>query len=172
MKKPWPGCEMTAHGVFHVTTSSPEETEALGRRLAPMVPPGTVVGLYGDLASGKTCFVRGFAGYFDVGGAVHSPTFTLINRYCADPALYHVDLYRLDGVEEVLDLGIEELFESAAVCLVEWAERAGDALPTVHVKARFAHAGPTSRHVTIEDYGALPEGWDSVLNQLRPDVTR
>ncbi|MFP4173498.1 MAG: tRNA (adenosine(37)-N6)-threonylcarbamoyltransferase complex ATPase subunit type 1 TsaE [Candidatus Hydrogenedentota bacterium] len=154
---------MTAYGAFHVTTSSPEETEALGRGLAAMVSLGTVVGLYGDLASGKTCFVRGFASYFDVGGAVHSPTFTLINRYCAEPALYHVDLYRLEGVEEVLDLGIEELFESAAVCLVEWAERAGDALPVSHVKARFEHAGPTSRHVIIEDYGALPEGWNSAL---------
>jgi len=157
---------MTAHGVFHVTTASPEETEALGRRLAPLISPGTVVGLYGDLASGKTCFVRGFASYFDLDGAVHSPTFTLINRYCAEPALYHVDLYRLEEVEEVLDLGIEELFESAAVCLVEWAERAGDGvLPRAHVKARFAHAGPTSRHVTIEDYGALPESWDRALRQ-------
>lgn len=159
---------MTVHGAFYVISTSPAETEALGRRLAAMVSPGTVVGLYGDLASGKTCFVRGFASYFDVGGAVHSPTFTLINRYCAEPALYHVDLYRLEGVEEVLDLGIEELFESAAVCLVEWAERAGDALPTAHVKARFEHAGPTSRHVTIENYGALPEGWDSALPQPPP----
>lgn len=165
MKKRWPGREMTGHGVFHVTTPSPEETEALGRRLASMVSLGTVVGLYGDLASGKTCFVRGFASHFGLGGAVHSPTFTLINRYCAEPALYHVDLYRLDGVEEMLDLGIEELFESEAVCLVEWAERAGDVLPRAHVKARFAHAGPTSRHVTIEDHGALPKGWDSVLGQ-------
>ncbi len=165
MKKRWFGREMTAHGVFLVTTSSPQETEALGRQFASMVSPGTVVGLYGDLASGKTCFVRGFASYFDLGGAVHSPTFTLINRYCAEPALYHVDLYRLEGVEEVLDLGVEELFESEAVCLVEWAERAEDVLPRVHVKARFAHAGPTSRHVTIENYGALPQGWDSALGQ-------
>lgn len=104
-------------------TNSPEETERLGYALAGVLPLGAVVALRGELASGKTCLVRGMAARCARGTPIHSPTFTLVNQYPGSPTLYHLDLYRL-STEEVADLGYEELFEPDGIAVVEWAERA------------------------------------------------
>ncbi len=138
---------------------SPEKTEHLGEALAGLVPPGAVVALIGDLASGKTCFVRGAARRFGVEHEVHSPTFTLVNQYGPGPDMIHLDLYRLEGIEEVLDLGYEELFSESAPCFVEWAERAEGLLPRERVVARFEVDGQTSRRITVENRGVLPRDW-------------
>ena len=99
----------THHNLWTTVTRSQEETERLGAMLASLLPPGAVVALRGELASGKTCFVRGMAaglaGDKELAGRVHSPTFTLVNQYGDSPTLYHVDLYRLSGPEEVAGLG-------------------------------------------------------------------
>ena len=102
---------------LELITRDPNVTERLGCALAGLLPAGAVVALFGDLATGKTCLVRGMAAHFAGGAPVHSPTFTLVNQYGADPALYHLDLYRLGGPEELADLGYEELFEPDGVCV-------------------------------------------------------
>lgn len=148
--------------LFH--TESPEETERLGAALASCLSPSTVVALRGQLASGKTCFVRGMASHFGV-SAVHSPTFTLINEYGGSPKLYHMDLYRLHSLDEVADLGCEELFASNDCCAVEWAERAEGLLPQDAVSIAFEHGGGDVRKITIEDRGRLADGWEEALRQ-------
>ena len=145
------------------TTSSPGETEALGRALAGLLPRGCVLALRGDLATGKTCLVRGMAARFADTAPVHSPTFTLVNQYGADPVLYHLDLYRLAGPEELADLGYEELFDSDGVCVVEWAERADGLLPEARVDIDLVHAGGDRRRLTITNRGVLPPGWADAL---------
>ncbi len=152
-------------GNFEIVTASAEETEALGARLARLLPAGVVVALYGDLATGKTCMVRGMAAWFAGGEPVHSPTFTLVNQYRhgGGPVLYHLDLYRLSGPDELADLGYEELFEPDGVCVVEWAERAGMLLPKAHLAVRLSHAGGDRRRLVFEDLGVMPEGWRGVL---------
>ena len=147
-------------------THTPEETERLGRALAEMLPDGTVVALFGDLATGKTCLVRGMAAYFAGDAPVHSPTFTLVNQYGVDPALYHLDLYRLGGPEELADLGYEELFEPEGVCVVEWAERAGVLLPVRRLDVRLYHAGGDARRLVFEDAGVMPAGWEQALEAV------
>ena len=139
-----------------IETSSPEETEALGRKIAAIMTRG-VIALRGDLASGKTCFVRGMAQHFSAMPIVHSPTFTLINEYGAERKLYHFDLYRLSGPYEVEDLGATELFASDALCAVEWADRAEDLLPPQRLDILFEHAGDDRRRVTITNRGALSQ---------------
>lgn len=142
---------------MEVVTHSPEETENLGARLAPLLPGGTVLALYGDLASGKTCFVRGLARHFAGQELVHSPTFTLVNEYGEGPRLYHLDLYRLSEDTELVELGYEEIFGGEDVCAVEWAERAGKLLPVRRVDVRFSHLQGDQRRILIEDVGSCLE---------------
>jgi tRNA threonylcarbamoyladenosine biosynthesis protein TsaE len=149
-----------------IETASPEETEGLGRAVAAMMPHG-VVALRGDLAAGKTCFVRGMAQCFGASPMVHSPTFTLINEYGQHKKLFHFDLYRLSGPYEVEDLGATELFASGALCAVEWADRAEVLLPALRLDVQFEHAGDDRRRVTFINCGALPPGWELNLQQAQ-----
>jgi len=145
-----------------LVTSSPEETERLGRAMAAILTRG-VIALRGDLASGKTCFVRGMAQEIGAPLAVHSPTFTLINEYGDARKLYHFDLYRLHGPYEVEDLGSTELFEADGLCAVEWAERADGLLPDSRMDIAFEHAGDDQRRITFVNRAILPDGWQETL---------
>jgi tRNA threonylcarbamoyladenosine biosynthesis protein TsaE len=143
-----------------VESHSPEETEKLGCLLGGLLPPGAVVALRGELGSGKTCLVRGMAARFAAGELVSSPTFTLVNQYGDRPRLYHVDLYRLNRVEELADIGYEELFDSDGICEIEWAERAEALLPARCIEVYLEHLDETSRRITFADPGILPdESW-------------
>ena len=154
--------------VFETTTHAEAETEALGLALARLLlPTGGVVALRGDLAAGKTCLVRGMARAYGDTGHVHSPTFTLVNEYGHEHRLFHLDLYRLDGPRELIDLGYEEIFDGPHVTAVEWAERAGELLPARRVEVALAHAGGDARSIAITDLGALPTGWRAVLADAR-----
>ena len=110
---------------YDTVTASPEGTRALGRRLGRLLAGGEILGLSGDLGSGKTCFVHGLAEGLDVGGDswVRSPTFTLVNEYEGRLPLVHVDLFRVAPGAEMEDLHLEEYFSSGSVCVVEWFER-------------------------------------------------
>lgn len=148
---------------FLVTTHAPEQTEALGRALLSVLPAGTVVALRGDLATGKTCLVRGMASVCAAGAPIHSPTFTLVNEYGQNPRLFHIDLYRLSGPDEVADLGYEELFDSDGICVIEWAERAEVLLPQIRLEVHLRHAGGDDRELRFIDHGIMPGGWEQRL---------
>lgn len=145
-------------------TVSAEATEALGQALAALLPPGAVVALRGDLATGKTYLVRGMAAHCAGRAPVHSPTFTLVNAYGAGAPLVHIDLYRLTGPEEVAALGYEELFEPEGVCVVEWADRAEELLPAQRLDIQLAHAGGDKRRIALVDHGVLPPDWRDRLH--------
>lgn len=146
-----------------IETHAPAETEVLGRALARLLTPGTLVALRGDLATGKTCLVRGIASHFGSAASVSSPTFTLINEYGHDPKLYHVDLYRLTSPEEVEGLGYAELFDSDGICVVEWAERAEGLLPAVRLDVALSHCGMDRRRLEFRDLGVMPSRWSQEL---------
>ena len=109
-------------GALEVITSSPDETRILGASLAPTLVPGDVISLSGDLGAGKTVFVQGLATALGVETPVTSPTFTIVHEYEGRYPLIHMDVYRLDSFQEVIDLGFEELLDPGAVLLVEWGE--------------------------------------------------
>jgi tRNA threonylcarbamoyladenosine biosynthesis protein TsaE len=108
------------------TTSSPEETIALGRGLVSLLAPPKIVVLRGDLGAGKTTLVKGIAEGFQAASHddVTSPTFTLIHEYRGPVAtLYHIDLYRIDTQRELETLGLDDLMTDISVLLIEWGEK-------------------------------------------------
>lgn len=109
-------------------TSGEAETEALGEQLAANLKGGEVLALYGDMGAGKTAFVRGLGRGLGVGERVTSPTYTIVNEYFGRLPLYHFDMYRLGGSEELYNIGWEDYLAKGGVCAVEWAQRVDDAL--------------------------------------------
>lgn len=140
-------------------------TEALGRRLGPLLFPGAVVALVGGLGAGKTHFTRAVAEGLGVKNpaVVTSPTFTLVHEYPARLPVYHFDTYRLNSPDEFVALGTDEYFHGDGVCLVEWADRVTDVLPTERLELRFRVVSESEREVTItpfgERYRTLAEAW-------------
>lgn len=109
---------------------SEAETEDLGRRLAAALGPGAVVAYRGDLGLGKTAFTRGLARGLGYQGRVTSPTFTIVNEYEGTGLpLFHFDMYRLEGPEDLFGIGWEDYLDRGGVCAVEWSERVEEALP-------------------------------------------
>ncbi|WP_300413029.1 tRNA (adenosine(37)-N6)-threonylcarbamoyltransferase complex ATPase subunit type 1 TsaE [uncultured Oscillibacter sp.] len=118
---------------------SEAETEALGRRLASALSPGAVVAYRGDLGMGKTAFTRGLAQGLGYQGRVTSPTFTIVNEYeGTGMPLFHFDMYRLEGAEDLFDIGWEDYLDRGGVCAVEWSERVEEALPEDAVTVSFS----------------------------------
>ena len=145
-------------------TNSPEETQALGVILAQHMPDQVVVALYGDLAAGKTCLTHGFGEAYAVVEAISSPTFTLVNEYHGSKLIYHLDLYRLTSMEELIDLGYEDLLDTPnGICLIEWAERADTMLPTEHIAIRMSHEGEDLRKIEIDDADLMINGWREAI---------
>jgi len=121
------------------TTSSAEETKRLGASLARDAKSGDIFALTGNLASGKTTFIQGFCEALKVEVPVTSPTFTLINEYPGRLPIYHFDCYRLEGPEDLYDLGYEEYFFGNGIVLIEWADRVESLLPSWAVRLHFEH---------------------------------
>jgi tRNA threonylcarbamoyladenosine biosynthesis protein TsaE len=130
-------------------THSDDETRALGRQLAPQL--SGVVFLIGDLGAGKTTLAKGIVEGCGVASAdeVSSPTFTLIHEYGSPVQVYHADLYRLDTAEQVRRLGLEELFDTPALTLIEWGERFPELMPASRTEIRLAHTGEETRAVEV-----------------------
>ena len=128
-----------------------DDTLAVGAALGRLLLPGDVLVLSGTLGAGKTTLTQGLARGLGIEDYVTSPTFTLVNEYrprAAGPALYHVDLYRTSGAAEALDLGLDEYLGladlPAGVAVVEWAERAPDALPAEYLLIRIERRAEVS----------------------------
>ncbi len=132
-------------------TRSDEETKDVGRQLAPLLPSNGTVLLIGDLGAGKTTLAKGIVA--GRGAAqpdeVASPTFTLIHEYGNPVTVYHIDLYRLEAAEEVRRLGVEDLFDSNALVLIEWGERFPELLPDKRVEIRIRQTGEDSRTIEV-----------------------
>jgi tRNA threonylcarbamoyladenosine biosynthesis protein TsaE len=135
-------------------TRSEEETIALGRELARELPSGAVL-LIGNLGAGKTTLAKGIVEGRNAATAndVSSPTFTLIHQYGGENPVYHVDLYRLDEVREVEKLGLDDLFASGALVLLEWAERFPSLLPRDRTEIRLRALPDESREISVARLG-------------------
>jgi tRNA threonylcarbamoyladenosine biosynthesis protein TsaE len=133
---------------------SRQATLRLGERLGRAALPGDLILLRGDLGAGKTTFAQGIARGLGVTGAVNSPTFTLIKEYAGRLSLYHVDLYRLDALEEIEALGIEDYLELGGVCVVEWADRADPLWPADRLRVDLRAEGERTRRLIVTSAGA------------------
>ena len=131
-------------------TKSESETEALGAKLAAVLPNGSVVAMYGDLGAGKTAFVRGMARGMGLNCRVSSPTFTIVNEYLGERELIHFDMYRLSSADELFDIGWEDYLARGAVCAVEWSEKVEDAFYGDEMRVTIEKLDDTRRKITIE----------------------
>lgn len=142
-------------------TRSVEQTEALGAAFAPALAAGDVVALSGELGAGKTRFVSGLARALSPGARVRSPSFTLVNEYPGSPALFHLDLYRLE-TGEVDGLGLEE-YAARGALVVEWGERLPGVWLEDALRLRFDAGAGDERRIRAQAAGgrgrALLAAW-------------
>ena len=138
------------------TVHSVEETWTVAAALAPVLSPGRVIALTGDLGAGKTTFMQGLGFALGVQRPVTSPTFTLSVEYPTPRfKLVHMDLYRLSGPDDLLAIGFAEYLESGAVVAVEWPERAGDLIPADAIRIHFTLTADSDTRVIAIDGGRV-----------------
>ena len=137
---------------MQIQTHSPEETEAVGRKLAAQLQPGDVLAYYGDLGAGKTAFTRGLASSLGVTEPVTSPTYTIVNEYLSGRLpLFHFDMYRLGSADELFDIGWEDYLARGGICAVEWSENVEEALDgALRITITKDSVDETVRTITIE----------------------
>jgi tRNA threonylcarbamoyladenosine biosynthesis protein TsaE len=129
---------ITAH------TKSSEDTKELAAALAVLAKPGDLILLAGDLGSGKTTFAQGFGAGLGVQEPIVSPTFTLVRNYQGRLPLIHCDVYRLDHIQEVIDLGLSEQLDDGGVALIEWGDVVAPSLPADFLEVRLEYGDPTA----------------------------
>ena len=128
-------------------TTSPEETSSYAKSLATDFNPGTIYGFEGELASGKTTFIKGILSGLDFKGMVNSPTFTLINEYEAKEKVVHIDCYRERSISRWIQLGIIEYFNSNSIILIEWPKVINAILPKEVVYINFENININTRRI-------------------------
>lgn len=134
--------------IKQTVTTSVEQTEAFGEEIAAALTSDTslprFIALYGDLGVGKTAFVRGLARVLAPGAAVRSPTFALVNEYRAKPySVFHFDMYRIESEDELESIGFYDYLDRG-LCVVEWSENIGYALPESYLKIEISKSDPAS----------------------------
>ncbi len=133
-------------------THSTEETVALGKKIGARLVPGDVIALQGTLGAGKTTITKGIALALGITEDITSPTFCLISEYGGAIPLYHMDVYRLDGAEDFINLGVDDMLYGQGVCLIEWSEKIMDELPKNTIILRLTPNSDESRTIEIENW--------------------
>ena len=153
--------------VFEFVSGSPMQTMRIGERLGRLIRPGDMVCLQGALGTGKTCFAQGVGKGWGVLDDLTSPTFTLVHELTRPQdgaVLYHVDLYRIESEREALLLGLGDVFDGRAACLVEWPERAHALLPEWCLHIDLVWLDDTRRRLT---FSARGERHLTLLSELK-----
>ncbi len=140
-------------GSYTFTVKTEDETIALGVKLGSLLKAGDVIAMTGTLAAGKTTITKGIAKALGVEDTVTSPTFCLVSEYEGKKMpLYHMDVYRLEGEEDFLNLGVEEMLYGNGVCVIEWSEKVKSCLPKKTISMQFTPKEDGSREITIENW--------------------
>lgn len=148
---------------------SPNETKRIGASLGRYVEPGDVLLLCGDLGAGKTCLTQGIAKGLGVKGYVRSPTFVLVSIHQGQLPLYHIDIYRLDHVAEVIDLGIEEYLAGDGVSVIEWADKVLEIFPQSCLRVTMDFEGKNERLIKLEPQG---ERYERLVLQMQYELSK
>lgn len=138
---------------LEVTSSSPEETQQFGVRLGKLAQPGDVFLLVGKLGTGKTCLTQGIARGLGIKEYAASPSFVVVRELHGRLPLYHMDFYRLDNLEEIAELGLDDYFYGQGVSVVEWAEKGLSLLPPEHLLIEMSYVSDTGRRLKLKARG-------------------
>ena len=133
-------------------TRTEEETIALGKKIGSKLQKGDIIALQGTLGAGKTTITKGIAVSLGIEDTITSPTFCLISEYEGKMPLYHMDVYRLEGTEDFINLGVDDMLYGRGVCLIEWSEKIMDELPKKTIILRLMPNEDGSRTITIENW--------------------
>ena len=148
---------------IELRAETPQDTREVGEALAALLGPGDAVALTGELGAGKTTLVQGAARGLGFAGQVVSPTFTLVREYQGRLRIYHVDVYRLERIQDVLDLGLDEM--EAGVLFVEWGDAVEGLLPEDHLSLELTVPGEgDARRLVLTGAGA---SWAARWERLR-----
>ncbi len=132
-------------------TFNADETIELGKKIGQNLIPGNVVLLTGDLSAGKTTITKGIGASLGVKRVINSPTFTIVKEYSGNCPLYHLDLYRLDGLNNDFDL--EDYIEGDGVCVIEWPFQVSEILPKEYLEIKIERIDEFTRSITIMNHG-------------------
>jgi len=152
---------------LQLVSHNPEQTQDLGVHLGKLANAGDVFLLTGNLGSGKTCLTQGIARGLGIKEYTSSPSFIIIREHHGSIPLYHMDFYRLDYIEEITDLGLEEYFYGNGVCVVEWAKKGINILPKNHLLIDLSYISYTVRSLSIEAEG---NRYSQLLQSLCKDL--
>lgn len=133
--------------IVEYRTNSPEETEMLGERLAGLLHGGEVLAFYGGMGMGKTAFTRGLARGLGVTEGVSSPTFALVHEYSGNIPLYHFDMFRVSGWDDLYSTGFFDYLETDAVLAIEWSENIEGALPEGTIRIEICEGDTENQRV-------------------------
>jgi tRNA threonylcarbamoyladenosine biosynthesis protein TsaE len=136
-----------------ITSHSPEETQDFGACLGELARPGDVLLLVGELGAGKTCLTQGIARGLGIKEYAASPSFVVVRELYGRLPLYHMDFYRLDNLEEIADLGLDDYFYGQGVSVVEWADKGLSLLPAEHLLVEMSYLSDTGRRLKLKARG-------------------
>ena len=132
---------------------SPAETQKLGRQIGKLASPGDILLLTGKLGAGKTCLTQGIARGLGITENTPSPSFVLVREFYGRLPLYHMDLYRLDNIDEIADLGLDDYLYGNGVCVIEWAEKGIRLMPPEYLLIMIDYNDDTERRLRFEPHG-------------------
>ncbi|MDE5855995.1 MAG: tRNA (adenosine(37)-N6)-threonylcarbamoyltransferase complex ATPase subunit type 1 TsaE [Anaeroplasmataceae bacterium] len=142
-------------------TNSAEETIELGKKIGNLLNPSDVLLLTGDLSAGKTTLTKGIGISLGVKKIINSPTFTIVKEYKGKCPLYHLDLYRLDGLNNDFDL--EDFIEGDGVCVIEWPYQVEEILPKEYLEINLKRISEFERSIEVKANGSR---YEEVLKEL------
>jgi tRNA threonylcarbamoyladenosine biosynthesis protein TsaE len=149
---------------LHLLSRGPEDTQHIGMQLGKLARAGDVFLLSGKLGAGKTCLAQGIAWGLGFEEYVSSPSFVVVREYHGRIPMYHIDLYRLAQLSEILELGLDDYLYDGGVCVVEWAEKVTMAWPNEHMLIRIEYVSDIERWLCLEPSG---ERYSLILSDLR-----
>ena len=160
-------------GQVTARTTSADDTRALAGAVAALARPGDVIVLAGDLGAGKTAFAQGFAAALGIEERVTSPTFVIARSYEGRCRLNHLDVYRLDDLQEAEDVGLAEFVDDGAVTLVEWGDQVSPLLPTDHLEIRLTFGDlDDDRTIVVRHLGPAWSGRGAALVSALADWSK
>ena len=155
---------------LELISHSPEQTQKFGVLIGQLALAGDIFLLVGALGAGKTCLTQGIAWGLDIKEYALSPSFVIVRELYGRLPLYHIDLYRLDHIEEIAELGLDDYLYGNGICVVEWAEKGLNILPTEHLLIQINYLSDTERSFQLKPDG---KRYLEIVRQLRdfsPDL--
>ena len=146
---------------------SPEETLKFGALLGELARPGNIFLLIGDLGAGKTCLTQGIARGLNIKETVISPSFVLVREHKGRIPLFHIDLYRLDRIEEIINLGLEQYLDNGGLSVIEWADKGLTILPQDNLLIEFSYISANQRNLVLKPKG---EDYLNLISKIKENL--